>query len=73
MVPDSGAVNTLGLTLPTGSSLQQWDVSIQDFHVYNKTGFGIGWSPSVPSIDVGEGFFINANGPYNWVRTFTVQ
>lgn len=77
MVPDSGVLtnnNTLQLTnIPTGSQLQQWDVSIQDFHSFTKTGFGTGWSPNPPTINVGEGFFLNANGSFKWVRNFNVQ
>jgi hypothetical protein len=71
-VPDSGAANTIGLVPPTGSSLQKWNEAVQDFEVFNKTSFGIGWSPSVPNINVAEGFFINAVSPYDWVRNFTV-
>jgi hypothetical protein len=74
VVPDAGLVNTLQLTnVPTGSQLLKWDVGIQDFNGFTKTAFGAGWSPSVPSVAVGEAFFINANAPFNWVRNFTVQ
>jgi hypothetical protein len=71
-VPDSGPVNTLGFVPPNASQLLKWDVSIQDWIPFNKVGFGSGWTPSVPSIDVGEGFMVNAASPYNWVRNFTV-
>jgi hypothetical protein len=71
-VPDSGPVNTLGFVPPNGSSLLKWDTVAQDWTIYSKIPFGSGWSPSVPSIDVGEGFMVNANGAYNWVRNFTV-
>jgi hypothetical protein len=72
-VPDSGPVNTLGLGPNPGDLLLKWNLVTQDFDPFLKTGFGIGWSPSVPSIDVAEGFFINAGSPTNWVRNFTVQ
>jgi len=74
IVPDAGPVNTLQLTnVPNGSQLLKWNVGIQDFNTFNKVAFGAGWTPSVPSITVGEGFFINANAPFSWVRNFTVQ
>jgi hypothetical protein len=72
-VPDAGLASAINLTPPTGSSVQKWNVGITDFDVYTRTPFGTTWSPSVPSIDVAEGFFLNANGAYNWVRNFTVQ
>jgi len=74
MVPDSGPVTSIQLTnVPNGSQLLKLDTAIQDFAPFTKVAFGSGWSPSVPNIDVGEGFFINANAGFNWVRTFTVQ
>lgn len=72
MVPDSGPVNTLGLVPTTGSLLLKWNQGLQDFDIFLKTGFAPFWSPSVPSIDVAEGFFINADTAFNWVRNFTV-
>jgi len=75
MVPDAGPVNTLELTnSPLTSKLLKWDIVAQDWTVqYTRVAFGSGWSPSVPSIDVGESFFMNAASPFNWVRTFVVQ
>lgn len=73
-VPDAGPVNTLQLTnVPTGSQLLKWDVDLQDFATYGKVAFGAGWTPSVPTLAVGEGFFINASDSFNWVRNFTVE
>jgi hypothetical protein len=77
-VPDSGLVTTLGLTspaVPNGTQLLKFDPNIQDYATFTKVIFGAGWSPSVPSLDVGEGFFIKNNGgsPFDWVRNFTVQ
>jgi hypothetical protein len=76
-VPDSGPANTIGLGglsgPQSGDVLLQWNVGTQDFDSYLKTGFGLGWNPSVPNINVAEGFFINASSATNWVRNFTVQ
>jgi hypothetical protein len=71
-VPDSGPVNTLGFVPPNTSQLLKWDTIAQDWQIFTKVVFGAGWSPSVPSIDVGEGFMVNAASAYNWVRNFTV-
>jgi hypothetical protein len=72
MVPDSGPVTNLSLALPSGSTLLKWNSLGQNWSVFNKVPFSSGWTPSVPSIDVGEGFMVNAASPYNWVRNFTV-
>jgi hypothetical protein len=74
MVPDSGAVTnaSINLTPPNGSSLLKWNPTIDDFNSFAKVAFGSGWLPSPPTIDVAEGFFINASGAFDWVRDFTV-
>jgi hypothetical protein len=74
VIPDSGPVNTLEMTnVPSGSQILKWDTSIQDFRTFGKLGTGPTWTPSVPSINVAESFFVNATGPFNWVRTFVVH
>jgi hypothetical protein len=74
MVPDSGAVTnaSINLTPPNGSSLLKWNPAIDDFNSFAKVAFGSGWLPAPPSIDVAEGFFVNASSPFDWVRNFTV-
>ncbi len=69
-VPDSGTVSSLGLVPPNGSQLLKWDAGLQDWVTYGKLAFG--WTPSEPSLTVGEGFMISASSGFNWVRNFTV-
>jgi hypothetical protein len=71
-VPDSGPVSGMNFVPNTGSQLLKWDVVLQDWSIFTKIAFGSGWTPSVPSIGVAEGFMVNANAPYSWVRNFTV-
>jgi len=76
LIPLAGAVTnaTLQLTnVPNGSQILTFDSSIQDFVTYTKVAFGSGWSPTVPTLNVGDGFFVNATAPFNWVSTFVVQ
>ena len=74
IVPDSGPANTLNLVPVTGSQLLKWNAGIQNWDLFNKVGFGSGWSPSVPSIEIAEGFILRGGaGVTNWVRNFTVQ
>jgi hypothetical protein len=71
IIADGGAVTNLNYIPPTGSQIQRWkEDGIGGYTTFTKTGFGIGWSPSVPTIDVGQGFFISTTTPFNWVRTF---
>jgi len=76
LVPLSGAVTNAAIQLtgvPNGSQILIFDANIQDFATYTKVAFGSGWSPSVPTINVGDGFFMKAAAPFNWVSTFVVQ
>jgi hypothetical protein len=71
-VPDSGPITSLQLTnVPSGSELLQWNVTTQDFDIFDKVGAS--WVPSVPNLKVGESFFMSATAPFSWVRNFTVQ
>jgi hypothetical protein len=73
-VPESGTATEIGLTtsLPNGAQLGKLDVAIQDFAVSTRVAFGSLWSPSVPTINVADGFYINTVAATNWVRNFTV-
>jgi hypothetical protein len=75
MVPDSGLVTALGLvppSSPSSSRLLKWNNSLTppDWDTFIKTAGP--WVPTTPSIDVGEGFMINASAAFDWVRNFTV-
>lgn len=77
MVPDAGTVTALGLTaaVPVPSQLLKFNTTSQSYNTFNRVGFGDGWTPSVPSIGVAEGFFIRNQtaASTNWVRNFTVN
>jgi hypothetical protein len=74
-VPDAGTVTAVGLTaaVPTGGQLLKWNPTTQSYETFTKVAFGTGWTPTLPSLDVGDGFFINANASFDWVRNFTVN
>ena len=73
--PVSGAVTTaLGLTnVPTGSQILKWDPVAQSYVPFSKIAFGSGWSPSVPTVNVGDGFFIKPSSAFVWTQTFNVN
>jgi hypothetical protein len=39
----------------------------------NKTGTSTNWAPSIPSINVGQGFWLNSATGAAWTNNFTVQ
>jgi len=72
IIADGGAVTNLNFIPPTGTSLLKWkEDGIGGYTSFSKVTFGSGWLPSVPSVDVGQGFFVNAGTPFQWIRVFT--
>ena len=70
-VPQSGTTTALGLTVGDFDNLYKWNTANQGYDIY--TYFFGAWSPSEPTIAVGESFFLNSNAPYEWTRTFSVN
>lgn len=54
-------------------------VSGEQVFVFNGTGYTsytltfLGWSPSEPIIDVGQGFFVRKTAAGSWDRSFSVN
>lgn len=68
-VPQAGPVDTLGLTLNNNDNLYKWNGSSYDIYTF----FFGSWSPSTPTLAVGESIFINAGTATSWNRTFAVS
>jgi len=61
---------------PSGSRLQKWNETTHAGYItFTRNLLPAGWSPSVPTVNPGEGFFIFNAGSTNrlWVINFTVQ
>lgn len=79
--PLATAVTNLGLNqalpaTPSGSKLYQWDTNNNSFDlIFTRSALGAGWTPSVPQVAPGVGFFIFNAAATNrpWVYNFTVQ
>lgn len=71
---DLGLTATIPVTTPA-SQLLKYNTASQSYQIFNRVSFGAGWTPSVPSITVNEGFFVRnlSNAPVTWTRNFTVQ
>jgi hypothetical protein len=74
-LPIAGDATTLGLTaaLPSGSQLLIWNEATQSYNTFNRTTFGSGWSPSIPNLGVGQGYFVKVSNPTNWVQSLPPQ
>jgi hypothetical protein len=70
-VPQSGLVSTdLGLPISASEAVYRFQSGA---YVTHNRGF-TSWTPSEPTIQAGEGFFLKKNAnPANWVRTFSVN
>jgi hypothetical protein len=70
-VPQAGTVGTLGYAPEEGDQIFVYDEATQKYNAY---GYEFGaWSPSEPSIEVGEAVFINSFSAKNWTRTFNIN
>jgi len=54
-------------------TILKWNVASQHYDGYVRSTFGSGWSPTIPTNNVGDGFFTRLFAPYTWVENFTVQ
>ena len=70
-VPQSGLVTT-DLQLPASFLDAVFTYSGSGYTGYTFLG-GITWTPSEPTIGVGQGFFVKKQTAANWTRTFSVN
>jgi len=72
-VPQTATVTAMGLNAAAGltdfDAVYKWNGTSYDTYTY---AFG-NWAPASPTINVGEAFFISAQKPIAWARTFSVN
>ncbi|MDB6027830.1 MAG: C-terminal target protein, partial [Verrucomicrobiales bacterium] len=69
-VPQAGTIDELGLAgFANDDVIAKWDVQTQTYksYTYNQGT----WSPSTPSIGLGESISINTASALNWVRDYS--
>jgi hypothetical protein len=73
-VPQAGPVDTLGLTAGPGDQLYKY-ANPGGYSVFTYDEFDLQWTPSVPSLNVGEAVWLSrqAGSPTSWTRTFSVN
>ena len=71
-VPQAGPVtSTLGLQPDASDTLYKY-VPGSGYSIYTFDEFDLSWTPSEPSLNVGESFFSFKGAGKDWVRNFTV-
>lgn len=76
MVPQAGDVKTLGLVGADGDQVYKYDSAAQKYITStfdSLAGTNGDWTPTVPSLDVGDAFFLNKQAAGTWTRTFSVN
>jgi len=72
VIPQSGPISTLGFPIPP-APLTVYKFNGRTFDSFAFDPDAAAWSPSEPSLNIGEGIFIdNAGALLAWTRTFTV-
>lgn len=73
MVPQAGTLTALGFdgsALGIGDNVYQWNATAQSYDIFTYLGI---WTPSEPTLKVGESIWFNTAAPGKWVRSFTVN
>jgi len=73
MVPQAGTVVDLGLVGKPGDQVFKFDVATQKYATSTFDDIDNAWLPTVPTLAVGEAFFLNKQAADTWKRTFTVN
>jgi hypothetical protein len=80
IVPQADDVNDLGLKPPVveqGDTIYKWNTTTRSYDVYSYDDIEENWvqgsTVSVPTLGVGEAFFLLKSTAANWVREFSVN
>lgn len=73
MVPQQGAIDSVLQFPAMGGDILYKYVPGQGYNAYTFDDLDLVWTPSSPTINVGEAFFIRRTSAGQWVRNFTVQ
>ncbi len=73
MVPQGGLIQTdLGYVPVSGVNIFRYNPAIQNYAPNYTWGTKSGWSPSQPTLNIGEAVFVQSPSASAWVRNFTV-
>lgn len=73
-VPQQGLVSTdLGLPNDAGTTVFTFSNAANSYSSFAFSSFLGGWTPSEPTISVGQGFFVKRSATGSWSRSFSVN
>jgi hypothetical protein len=73
-VPQQGLVSTdLGLPNDSGTTVFTFSNAANGYSSFSFSSFLGGWTPSEPTVGVGQGFFVKRSAIGSWNRTFSVN
>jgi len=73
-VPQQGLVSTdLGLPNDSGTTVFTFSNAANSYSSFVFSSFLGGWSPTEPTIGVGQGFFVKRSSSGSWSRSFSVN
>jgi hypothetical protein len=74
LVPQAGAITNLSFPDIVGATIYQYNNATSSYVGNYFDDLDMVWLPAVPSVRVGEAFWVNnTGGATSWVRTFVVQ
>lgn len=73
-IPQSGLVTSvLQFPAQAGDSIYKWNPGTQQFNIFTYDEFDLVWTPSEPTANVGESFFVLKQSAGSWDRNFSVN
>jgi hypothetical protein len=71
-VPISGTLDSMNFPLGNGDQVYLFNNATQNYKTYTYDT-DLGWDPSAPVVDVGQGFFVRKGAAATWTRSFHVN
>jgi len=71
-VPQAGTATDLAFPAANNDRIYKWSNSPAGYTTYNFSTL-LGWTPTVPSVGVGEAFFVRMGAQTAWNRNFSVN
>jgi len=72
-VPQEVAIDTVGFVGKDGDQVYMFNTTTQKYVIYTVDSFSLQFSPPLPALKVGEGFFLKAGAAGSWNRSFSVN
>ena len=72
-VPVAGTVASMNLPAAQGDRIFEWNTTTQQFVTSQFDDVDNAWLPQVPTLEVGEAFFLFKVAPATWTRNFSVN